>query len=83
MKLNIDEKKYKVKKREGFQGDFSYNVTQKKRVCKVCNKAFESTGNETLSWYDDEGFYRIGYFCKTDYINASRYLKAMERKGLN
>ena len=37
MKLNIDEKKYKVKKRKGFIGDFSYDVTQKKRVCKVCN----------------------------------------------
>ena len=49
----------------------------------MCNKAFESTGNETLSWYDDDGFYRIGYFCKTDYIIANRYLKAMERKGMN
>tara|TARA_R100001594_G_C3971848_1_gene247963 strand:- start:2 stop:253 length:252 start_codon:yes stop_codon:yes gene_type:complete len=83
MKLNIDEKKYKIEKRKGFQGDFSYKVTQKKRTCKACGKGFESTGNETLSWYDDDGFYRIGYFCKTDYINTSRYLKAMERKGLN
>ena len=83
MKINIDEKKYKVKRKEGFQGNFSYTATQKKRTCKACGKGFESTGNETLSWYDDDGFYRIGYFCKTDYINVSRYLKEMERKGLN
>ena len=83
MKINIDEKKYKIEKRKGFQGDFSYKVTQKKRTCFVCKKGFDSVGNETLSWYDDEGFYRIKYFCNADYVYVNRFLKETKRKGLN
>tara|TARA_R110002012_G_scaffold312353_1_gene522988 strand:+ start:321 stop:572 length:252 start_codon:yes stop_codon:yes gene_type:complete len=83
MKLNIDEEKYKVRKREGFIGNYSYDVVKRKRVCKVCNKAFDSNSKETLTWYDDDGFYRIAFFCKTDYIIAKRFLKTTEREGMN
>ena len=83
MKINIDEKKYKIEKRKGFQGDFSYKVTQKKRTCFVCKKGFDSVGNETLSWYDDEGFYRIKYFCNEHYRLARRLLVESKRKALD
>ena len=74
MKLNIDEEKYKERKREGFIGNYSYDVV---------NKAFDSNSKETLTWYDDDGFYRIAFFCKTDYIIAKRFLKTTEREGMN
>ena len=37
MKLDIDEKKYKVKKRKGFIGDFSYDVKHLNQLeMKLC-----------------------------------------------
>ena len=83
MKLNINEKKYKVKKRQVDTDSFDLIVTPKKRTCCICKKGFDSVGNETLSWYDDEGFYRINYFCNKCYRLARRLLIETKRKSLD
>ena len=57
MKLNINENKYNVKKRQ--------------------------VGTETLAWYDDEGFYRIKYFCNKDYRLARMLLIETKRKAFD
>lgn len=83
MKLNINENKYNVKKKKIFTDSYQLTITPKKRTCFVCKKGFDSVGNETLSWYDDEGFYRIKYFCKTHYRLARKLLIETKRKGLD
>ena len=83
MKLNINEKEYNVKKKELFTDSYQLTITPKKRTCFACKKGFDSVGTETLSWYDDEGFYRIKYFCNKDYRLARRLLIETKRKGLD
>ena len=83
MKINIDENKYYVKKRNTESDSYQLTVTPKKKTCFACKKGFDSVGNETLSWYDDEGFYRIKYFCNTHYRLARRLLIETKRKGLD
>jgi len=83
MKLNINENKYNVKKKKIFTDSYQLTITPKKRTCFVCKKGFDSVGNETLSWYDDEGFYRIKYFCNTHYRLAKRLLIETKRKALD
>mgnify|MGYP003318695560 CR=1 FL=1 len=83
MKLNINENKYNVKKKKIFTDSYQLTITPKKRTCFVCKKGFDSVGNETLSWYDDEGFYRIKYFCNTHYRLARRLLVESKRKALD
>ena len=80
MKLNINEKKYNVKKRQVDTDSYDLIVTPKKRTCFACKKGFDSVGNETLAWYDDKGFYRIKYFCNTHYRLARRLLIETKRK---
>tara|TARA_B100000214_G_C23814430_1_gene556551 strand:+ start:248 stop:499 length:252 start_codon:yes stop_codon:yes gene_type:complete len=83
MKLNINENKYNVKKKKIFTDSYQLTITPKKRTCFVCKKGFDSVGNETLSWYDDEGFYRIKYFCNKHYRLARRLLVESKRKALD
>ena len=83
MKLNINEKEYNVKKKELFTDSYQLTITPKKRTCFACKKGFDSVGNETLAWYDDEGFYRIKYFCNEHYRLARRLLVESKRKALD
>ena len=75
MKLNINENKYNVKKKKIFTDSYQLTITPKKRNCKLCNKTFSSTGKEFLTWTDDKGFLRSGYFCKKDFILIKKVLK--------
>jgi len=81
MKIYINVNKYNIKKRQVDTDSYDLIVTPKKRTCCVCKKGFDSVGNETLVWYDDEGFYRIGYFCKQHYIFVKKVLTEKKRKG--
>ena len=83
MKIDINEKKYKVKKRQVDTDSYDLIVTPKKRACCVCNKSFDSVGTETLAWYDDEGYYRIKYFCNKDYRLVKKLLIETNRKSLD
>jgi len=83
MKLNINENKYNVKKRKVDADSYQLMVTPKKRTCFACKKGFDSVGTETLSWYDDEGYYRIGYFCNKDYRLARILLIETKRKAFD
>ena len=83
MKLNINENKYNVKKRQVGTDSYDLIVTPKKRTCFACKKGFDSVGNETLAWYDDDGFYRIKYFCNKDYRLARMLLIEAKRKAFD
>ena len=83
MKLIINENKYNIKKRQVDTDSYQLMVTPKKRTCCVCKKGFDSVGNETLAWYDDEGYYRIKYFCNKDYRIVKRLLIETNRKSLD
>jgi len=83
MKLNIDENKYFIKKRQTSADSFDILVTKKVRTCKVCGKGFESKGEQCLGWTDDDGFYRIGYFCRQHFGLVRRLLTEKKRKGLD
>ena len=75
MNININEKKYNVDKTQVESDCIRYIVTPKKRNCKLCNKTFSSTGKEFLTWTDDKGFLRSGYFCRKDFILIKKVLK--------
>ena len=83
MKIDINEKKYKVKKRQVDTDSYQLTITPKRRTCCICKKGFDSVGNETLSWYDDEGYYRNQYFCNKCYRLARRLLIETKRKSLD
>ena len=83
MKLNINENKYNVKKRQVDTDSYDLIVTPKKRTCFACKKGFDSVGTETLAWYDDEGYYRIKYFCNKDYRLVKKLLIETNRKSLD
>ena len=83
MKLNINENKYNVKKKKIFTDSYQLTITPKKRTCFACKKGFDSVGNETLAWYDDEGYYRIKYFCNKDYRIVKKLLTEVNRKSLD
>ena len=83
MNININEKKYKVKKRQVDTDSYQLMITPKKRTCCVCKKGFDSVGKETLAWYDDEGYYRIKYFCNKDYRIVKKLLTEVNRKSLD
>ena len=83
MKIDINEKEYKVKKRQVDTDSYQLTITPKRRTCFVCKKGFDSNGTETLSWYDDNNYYRINYFCNEHYKLAKRVLTENKRKGLN
>ena len=75
MNININDSKYNVERKETERDCFQYTITPKKRNCKLCNKTFSSTGKEFLTWTDDKGFLRSGYFCKKDFILIKKVLK--------
>ena len=75
MNININESKYNVEKKRVERDCFQYTMIPKKRNCKLCNKTFSSTGKEFLTWTDDKGFLRSGYFCKKDFILIKKVLK--------
>ena len=79
MKIDINEKKYKVKKRQVDTDSYDLIVTPKKRTCFVCKKGFDSMGTEILSWYDDKKYYRIGYFCRQHFGLVRRLLTEKKR----
>ena len=83
MKIDINEKKYNIKKRQMDTDSYDLIVTPKKRTCFVSKKGFDSNGTETLSWYDDNNYYRINYFCNEHYKLAKRVLTENKRKGLD
>ena len=83
MKIDVNENKYNIKKRQVDTDSYQLMITPKKRTCCVCKKGFDSVGKETLAWYDDEGYYRIKYFCNKDYRLARMLLIETKRKGLD
>ena len=83
MKIDINEKEYNIKKRQVDADSYQLTITPKRRTCCICKKGFDSVGNETLSWYDDEGYYRIKYFCNKDYRIVKKLLTEVNRKSLD
>ena len=83
MKIDVNENKYNIKKRQVDTDSYDLIVTPKKRTCFACKKGFDSVGTETLAWYDDDGFYRIKYFCNKDYRLARRLLIETKRKAFD
>ena len=75
MNININENKYNITEREIDSDCFQYTITPKRRTCKVCKKGFESNGREFLTWTDDKGFRRSGYFCREHLIMVNKVLK--------
>ena len=74
MQININEKKYKVK-RKGSDDEYQLFISLKKRNCKLCNKVIEVTENDLFSWIDDKHYFRVGYFCRKDKALIKKVLK--------
>jgi hypothetical protein len=75
MKIQYNKEKYSMKKQQIAIDEYQFNLIPKKRNCKCCNKRFDSVGKEFLTWTDDNGFLRSGYFCKVHYILIKKALK--------
>ena len=80
MKLKYNMKKYNLEKTQNGVDEYQFNLTPKKRNCKLCGKEFESNGREFLTWTDDNDFLRSGYFCKKDLITIKKVLKEVNRR---
>ena len=77
MNININEKKYNVDKTQVESDCIRYIVTPKKRNCKLCNKSFQNNNNGFITWTDDKGFRRSGYFCREHYLLIKKALKVI------
>ena len=66
MKIEIDSKKYKIKKTQD-DGVIRIVAIPKKRNCKYCTKQFESMNQGKLYWKDSNGYQRSDWFCKEHY----------------
>ena len=75
MNININEKKYNVDKTQVESDCIRYIVTPKKRNCKLCSKSFQNNNNGFITWTDDKGFRRSGYFCREHYLLIKKALK--------
>ena len=82
MKIQVDEKKYNINKEKIDTESYLIRVETKEKQCSVCKKSFEGKRKNMLNWTDDEGFYRIGYFCKEHYSMVRKVLIEEKRKGL-
>ena len=80
MKINIDDAQYKVNKTTLGDNEYQYNVTPKKRNCKLCSKSFENNNNGLICWTDDNGFYRSGYFCREHFVLIKTALKEISKQ---
>ena len=78
MQININEKKYNVK-RKGSDDDYQLLISLKKRNCKLCKKVIEVTENDMIGWFDDRHYYRTGYFCREHKLLICKVLKKIDR----
>ena len=83
MNLNIDEEKYNTSKEKIDAESYIIKVETKKKQCSVCKKLFEAKKRNALHWTDDNGFYRIGYFCREHYRLVRKVLIAEKVKELD
>ena len=79
MKVQCDEQRYKVIKTQKGTDEYQFNVVPKIRTCKLCNKGFESNGNEFITWTDDNGYLRSGYFCRKDFVLIKKAIKLINK----
>jgi hypothetical protein len=82
MKIKYDKKKYHLKKTQTHPDEFQFNLIPKRRTCKLCGKGFESNGQEFLTWTDDNGFLRSGYFCRKDLVKVNQVLKEIKYRKI-
>ena len=74
MQININENKYNVK-RKGNDNDYQLLISLKRRNCKLCKKVIEVTEFDSFGWFDDNHYWRTGYFCKRDRALVEKALK--------
>ena len=79
MQVQCDKTKYKVKRRQISTDEYQFNVIPRKRTCKLCGKGFDSNGNEFITWTDDNGYLRSGYFCRKDFVLISKAIKLINK----
>ena len=80
MKIKYNKEKYHLEKTQNGVDEYQFNLTPKRRTCKLCGKGFESNGKEFLTWTDDNGFLRSGYFCRKDFVTIKKVLKEINRR---
>ena len=80
MQIQCDTNKYKVKKTQIGVDEYQFNVIPKKRNCKLCKKSFDSKGKQYLTWTDDNGYLRSGYFYKEHYVLVAKTLRLIEKQ---
>ena len=80
MKVQCDEQHYKVIKKQNGVDEYQFNVVPRKRICKLCKRSFESNGSEFISWTDDNGYLRFGYFCRKDFVLIKKALKIISKQ---
>ena len=80
MKINFDEKNYRIEKKQTGPDEYNIIVTPRKRNCKYCCKSFDSIGTEFITWKDDNNYLRSGYFCKRHFVTITKALKIIKSR---